>query len=162
HVDTFSLAVPPAYDPLAGVCTAYLTNDGGVFANTHGRGDACLTADGPWVRAESGLHTVAGFTLAGLAQGFCGAPAHPRTALYLHSADNGNWGTLRGGLPGTSWQSMECCGDTGSAYLDPALPGQMVTARNGDYHLFRTGSSRPPTKDDNTGNIAPPDAFDGI
>ena len=60
HVDTWAMAFTPDYDPEFNRCTAYLTNDGGVFAHFVG-----CTITGGWVRAMSGLHVMYSDTMAG-------------------------------------------------------------------------------------------------
>jgi hypothetical protein len=158
HIDTWGLAFPPNYNPGSGNCTVYLATDGGVFANLHGSGTACQTSQGPWGRAQSGFHARYNFSLAGVSQAPCGSQPHACPALYLPSGDNGTWGSLDGGQ---TWNDMGCCGDSGTAVVDPGLPTRMVTLRNADRQLYVSSTSSPPAKSDNKGNFWANNMSDG-
>src|SRR5207244_3558063 len=60
HADTWAMAFASTYDPAAGDCNAYLTNDGGIYMNTltfEGARTEC-TLNGPitsWALASDGL-----------------------------------------------------------------------------------------------------------
>jgi hypothetical protein len=162
HVDTWDMAFSPAYDPAHGNCVAFVANDGGIHSNTHTGGVPCEAGEGPWVRAASGLHGFDSHTMAAIPQTPCGSPAHPCSALYVPSGDNGTWVSLAGGIPGTSWTHMPCCGDTGFALTEPGNPGQMMTGRNGFRDIFRSGSARPPSASDSFVELTSDEMPDGV
>jgi hypothetical protein len=122
HWDTRGMAFPANYDPSGGSCRAYVATDGGVFASnaSTSSGAPCVTASGPWVRSQSGLHAFHSFQVGGVPP-----------LLFLSSGHNGTWVSTTGGVPGTSWQLADryCCGDSGMVLVDPAVP-RMMTGRN--------------------------------
>jgi hypothetical protein len=73
HADTWSMAFPSTYDPVAGDCTAYAAHDGGVSARPRPEFPvSCLAAGTPWVLAESGLHAFGSDNMAGISTARCG------------------------------------------------------------------------------------------
>lgn len=160
HPDTWSIAIRPDYDPSKGRCGVYLGTDGGVFANV-AAGPTCMTKDGPWRRAMSGLHLMNSFTMAGVDEPCTVGGAKTRCrGLYLPTGDDGTWASND---RGAHWQDMGCCGDSGAAFVDPALPAQVVTARNGIYALYRSLSGAAVSGiPEFVANFVPPDAFPGI
>jgi hypothetical protein len=138
HVDSWGMATPLSYNPAAGVCTMYIGNDGGVYANTYNSpGNPCVAYQGPWVQANSGLHIGQPFDLTGVSRPNCGSPPRSCPALYISEQDNGSWGSVDGG---TTWSDMGCCGDSRAAVTDPSLPTQLVVTRNGERVLYRSAT----------------------
>ena len=151
HPDTWGIAVPPGYDPANSNCTAYVANDGGVYKNAFSQaGQLCRTSDGPWVRAHSGLHVGSVEDLNGVSQATSCSLIHACPALYVAEDDNGTWGTVNGG---NTWSEMGCCGDSHAVRIDPALPNQMVTTRNGCKDVFVSSSPASGPSDDQ-GNMS--------
>ena len=147
HADTWAMAFPPSYDPASGVCTAYATTDGGVFAYSPGPFNLSCIALGAvsgWVGASSGLHLLLSATLTGLS-----APGNslaclishavdgqPCPVLYLPSADDDTWFTSLGGEPNSTWQPLiDGLGDSNEVFVDPALSSVTLAVRNGTYNL---------------------------
>jgi|GEM_PF-3912605 len=152
HVDTHGFVTSSTYDPENGGCIAYAATDGGVFANTSCGVGPHEAYNGFWVRAMHGLHAFGSFALAGDSQHECATTSQPCPALYLASNDNGTWGTLAGGNPGSTWKDMGCCGDSGNAFIDAALITQTATFRNNIPGLYRSTDARPPVASVNSQN----------
>ena len=148
HADSWSMAFPQSYNPASGVCTAYATTDGGVFAYSPGpvnlaSCDAIGAVTG-WVGASSGLHLLLSATLTGLSApgnilaclALHAVDGEPCPVLYLPSADDDTWFTSLGGEPNSSWQPLvDGLGDSNEVFVDPALPGVTLAVRNGTYNL---------------------------
>lgn len=162
HVDTWGVAFPRTYDPAHGNCSAYLASDGGIHTTRATGAASCTLAGASWVQAQSGLHVFTSHTMGGISQPPCGSPLHACPALYLPSKDNSTWSTTQGGVPGSSWKAMVCCGDSGNALIDPELPGQMFTGRGGTYYIYRSSSGTPPTVADKRTEITPPNEWSGV
>lgn len=171
HVDPWAMAFPDGYDPFNvsnGNCSGYAANDGGVFFNDSsirlpGDPTSCDRLRG-WVRAESGLHTMMGTWMAGLSQpqSACPDPSQPCPVLYLPSADNDVFVTMRGGIPGSSWLELQAgLGDGAQVFVDPVLPGQVLATRNENYHLLKSGSNAPPGPGASIVSLDPPDVCFG-
>jgi len=151
HWDTWSMAFPATYDPRNGNCTAYAASDGGIHvsaAPTPGR--SCQAATGTWTRADKGLHVFGSTSVVGVRNPYrtignrkvpCTSSHADCTVLYLSGADNGTWVSLTGGVPGTSWAPMYCCGDSGSATLDWAAPNVVVITRGGQRERYDGGTT---------------------
>jgi hypothetical protein len=124
HWDTHGMAFPANYDPPRGNCRAYVATDGGVFAGNASMSSRtpCVTAGGPWIRSQSGLHGLHAFEVVGVPP-----------LLFVTSGHNNTWVTPSGGVPGSSWQLADqtCCGDTGLLLMDPAAPGRLMVGRGG-------------------------------
>jgi virginiamycin B lyase len=162
HVDTWSGAASPLfYTPSFNACDVWLANDGGVYKNfsadssTNG---SCTPATG-WGRAMAGLHTFGSTSISGVPrpQSACANKSQPCPALYVSSGDNDTWATEQAGA-GAAWGIMDgSLGDSGSTFLDPALPYQLVTGREGGggCHLALYYSKASPTTPP-----APSDEFD--
>jgi hypothetical protein len=132
HVDTWSgVASPTRYAPSQDLCDVWLAVDGGVFENFPN--DASCTPGSGWGRAMSGLHGFGSTSIAGAPrpQSECERPSEPCPALYVSSEHNDTWATAQA-RAGANWgiMSMEL-GDSGSTFLDPRLPYQLVTGREG-------------------------------
>jgi hypothetical protein len=82
--------------------------------------------------------------LAGVSQPqSCGSNSAACPALYVAGQDNQTWGTLDGGV---TWNDMclNCLGDSAAVTIDPALPTQMVSTRNGKKELWRQSNPNTP------------------
>jgi hypothetical protein len=135
HVDTWGMAFPSTYDPSAGDCSAYASNDGGVYFNTSNSSNSfgCSQAHA-WVLASAGLQVALSGSVTGLSQpqSACPSPSQPCPALYVPTGDDDVWATAQGGIPGTSWQYLgSSLGDASRVYIDPANTSQVVSARGG-------------------------------
>jgi hypothetical protein len=169
HVDTWSMAFSPTYDPSTNDCTAYTSTDGGIERNASTSHppffpSVCFPGDG-WVVATSGLHTLLGGWLAGVSRpnASCGEAAVPCPALWLPTADNDVWFSPAGGLPLHEWQPYGAnLGDAGRVLADPALPGQILAVRNGNYHVFRSTGGAPPGPGSPMTIITPPNPVLGV
>lgn len=177
HIDSGVMAFPSTYDRVNGSCDAYLTNDGGVFANqvTEQQGIGGCTILGPtvdWMSANSGLHVIEGNGLTGVshnyyqsipcpAQGFTTCPT-----LYLGATDNNVWGLNDGGFSGAQWQGLAFpLGDGAEVWIDPAHPDAAMGIRNGTAAI--AGSNLTPQQPPFNplpviGNFFPPFGFQGI
>jgi hypothetical protein len=139
HDDAWSMAFPRTYDSSAGRCAAFSSHDGGVSKRT-----SCDTHS--WVPSMSGLHAFKSGIMAGVGQNPC---THSNCiTLYVPSGDNATWVSANGVNPGTPWDWINCCGDTGFAIADPALKRQVLTGEEGQYHVIRAPRDVPPTQDD--------------
>lgn len=151
HVDTWAMAFPSDYDPSKGICTAFASDDGGVFANVGSGGPHCSRVNG-WVAAQSGLHAMEANVMAGVS----GATAVKRSGtgapgplLYVPSGDNDAWMATQGG---SAWSPMkDLDGDAGQAWIDPQLPTQVVIGRNDNFHV----KANPPGPSGTFLNITP-------
>jgi len=132
HVDSWSMAFPSNYDPSYGICTAYMSNDGGVFKNntplpppssTHPL--PCDPSQG-WVTAMHGLHALGGGVLAGFSQ----TQGLPGSILYMPTADNDVWAVPLPNGGGQAGPLGDGAGDAGGVELDPAYRTQVVGTRN--------------------------------
>lgn len=132
HVDTWAgVASPIRYAPSQDLCDVWLATDGGVFENFPQDG-SCTPATG-WGRAMSGLHAFGSTSIVGAsrAQSECDRQSEPCPALYVSSGDNDTWGTLQA-RSGAAWGIMSReLGDSGSTFMDPIMPYQLVTGREG-------------------------------
>ncbi|MGE5142133.1 MAG: hypothetical protein ACM3OA_01705, partial [Acidobacteriota bacterium] len=63
HADTWSMTFPRSYDPPNNRCTAFASNDGGIYVNRNGGGCAKN-----WVLASSGLSLLMTITLEGVSR----------------------------------------------------------------------------------------------
>jgi hypothetical protein len=160
HPDTWGMAVPSGYDPGGGNCGLIVANDGGLYANSHSQGGACTTSDGPWVHASSGLHVGRAIDMAGVSQTGCSNPRLPCPALYASHPDNETWGSLDGGA---TWADMcsSCLGDSSAVLMDPRLPTQMVSTRNGRINEWHSSTSSPPSPSDFQGGFDRPTMPEG-
>src|SRR5664279_1961088 len=150
HEDSWSMAFPAGYDPGTGNCTAYASNDGGIFVNSSiGRspGSPCDLSGG-WAAAMSGLHTLASYALKGVTERACAGPAGVNltsancTAVYLATGDNDMWVVANGGAVSGPLDSS--LGDANSTYVDPAFPNLVIAARGPDCLKLVSGGTSPP------------------
>ena len=160
HVDARALAFPSQYDPAHGNCRAFVANDGSVAINQTVTidGSACTTHDGPWQRAQHGLHAYKSSVVNGVHRASCdnssGVVVTPCPVLYVGSGDNGMW--TRDDTQATPWDVMhDCCGDNGGVTIDPKLPHQVLATRNGTLQNYDNGGDY--VRSTTTGaNYAPP------
>ena len=152
HVDTWAVAASPAfYAPSRNACDVWIAVDGGVYQNRSGassNGRTCTPGAG-WARAMSGLHAFDTTSIVGAQrpQRACTDSTQPCPALYTSSGDNDSWATAQA-RRGAEWGIMDhTLGDSGSTFLDPALPYQLVTGREGGggCHLALYHSAAPQT-----------------
>ncbi|HXT16827.1 MAG TPA: hypothetical protein VN706_14405 [Gemmatimonadaceae bacterium] len=144
HVDTWSMAFPSTYDPARGVCTAYASNDGGIYAYVGGAGSNCITATGPFGRAMSGLHALGTGKIYGIRRPGCSGPPSECVALYVPTGDNDLWASWTGGATPQSWNSIYCCGDASFVVGDPARPSEVMTGRNTLRLVLHSVGALPP------------------
>jgi hypothetical protein len=165
HADTWSMAFPSSYDPPNGHCTAYASNDGGVYVN-RATGSNCGR---DWVLASTGLRLLMSITVNGFSRPVdsdclaAHAPSQsPCPVLYLPSADDDQWVSDIGGTPG-SWKYLDDnLGDAGQTFLDPTSPSTALAIRNGNYHFKSSGGSNPPDDFGGYHDVTPKDAFIGL
>jgi hypothetical protein len=132
HADTWDIAFAPSYDPPNGHCEAYVSTDGGVYANS---GTAKVASGGcisGWVFAESGLHSLNAFTMAGLPTGKFGKGP----SLFLPNGDNDVW--ARYGDNDVWFAPDDGLGDAGQVQVDQIVLTAMVLSR-GDIYRLATG-----------------------
>jgi hypothetical protein len=165
HSDTWSMAFPSTYNPAGNVCTAYVSNDGGIFQNNSSQaasGGGCDPSGG-WVAAMHGLHTLETYTLAGISQSVsqtgCGA-SKPCPTLYLANGDNDVWAVTQGGASSGSLDQF--LGDAGDVHVDPAYPKQVVLTRGLNAVVAVSATSNPPLPGVQTTSITPPNATAGF
>jgi hypothetical protein len=138
HTDTWDMAFAPAYNPPSGLCLAFASTDGGVYANTGTESAVSGNCVSGWVLAQSGLHALNSMAMAGLTAGR-GAPAN----LFLPSGDNSVWFRW---AEGGAWASAGYLGDGGQVLIDPAFPMSVELSRNGHYFLTTGGNINSPTE----------------
>jgi Fibronectin type III domain len=160
HIDARALAFPSSYDPAHGNCRAYVANDGSVAVDqtVHADGSPCTTHDGPWVRAQHGLHAYKSSVINGVHRASCENSDHvvvsPCPVLYVGSGDNGMW--TRDLTQATPWDNMhDCCGDNGGVTIDPRLPHQVLATRNGTLQQYDNGGDYVRSTTGGS-NLAPP------
>ena len=152
HVDTWAVAASPVfYAPSRNACDVWMAVDGGVYQNRSGassNGRTCTPGTG-WARAMSGLHAFDTTSIVGAQrpQRACTDNTQPCPAVYTSSGDNDSWATAQA-RRGAEWGIMDhTLGDSGSTFLDPALPYMLVTGREGGpgCHLALYHSAAPQT-----------------
>ncbi len=151
HVDTWAMAFPSDYDPSNGICTAFASDDGGVFANVGSEGLPCSRVN-RWVAAQSGLHAMEANIMAGVS-GMAAVKASgigaPGPLLYVPTGDNDAWIGTQGGAAWSPLKDLD--GDAGQAWIDPQLPTQVVIGRNDNFHV----KANPPGPSGTFLNITP-------
>jgi hypothetical protein len=141
HGDSWDMAFGEDYDPPNGVCTAYASTDGGVYANN---GKAMVSSGGcvsGWVLAQSGLHALDSFTMAGIP-----LPLYLTSGdLFVPNGDNDVWTrlALNGGLTVGKWfQTPTGLGDAGQVLVDPMAPEYAQFSR-GIHYMLALGPINP-------------------
>lgn len=129
HADTWDMTFAPSYDPPKGVCTAYASTDGGVYANT----SAAKVASGGcvlgWVLAQSGLHALNSFVMSGMPTGALGKVP----SLFLPTGDNDVWARY---AEQNTWFSPNVgLGDAGQVLVDEIQPANMVFSRGDIFRI---------------------------
>jgi hypothetical protein len=141
HADSWSMAFPSTYDPANSICTAFTSDDGGVFANDSSKnnssGPGCDPSEG-WVSAMSGLHTLESYGMKGVAAPRCaGAPNCP--SVYFANGDNDTWIATNTGVgSGLLGDGM---GDSGDVKVDPAFPNLVVATRGPQCTMLNYAAS---------------------
>ncbi len=163
HADSWSMAISTNYNPAGGVCTAFAATDGGVFMNPSAKLPSAVACSltGGWVTAMSGLHTLKSGTMAGVSepQSICLSESSPCPALYLPNGDNDVWASTQGEKRWGQLEPKDMLGDAGQVQVDPAVPGQVVAARNGHVTLLVSPDGlpvRPGNPGGQTMKIVPP------
>jgi hypothetical protein len=154
HVDTWSVAVPAAYDPGAGNCRAFLANDGGVYADTGPSSCSQKGAADGWSLVSQGLHLSFVNGLTGVSNPIytatlCPGAPHSYSAcpsLYIGTTDDDAWESVGGGFPASfSWVNGGFgLGDAGIVFIDPIWPSVAMGTRNGNYVFYGATGSPPP------------------
>jgi Big-like domain-containing protein/pentapeptide repeat protein len=159
HVDTWAaVASPDFYAPSFNACDVWLADDGGVYQNFSAQSSAagpCTPGSG-WGRAMAGLHAFDSTSISGAPRPLseCDVKTDPCPALYVSSGDNDTWATAQA-RPGADWGIMDgTVGDSGSTFLDPSMPYQLVTGREGGgvchlAHYYSSNPQTPPLPGDN-------------
>jgi hypothetical protein len=133
HADSWDMAFAPDYDPPNGVCKAYASTDGGVYANTSTdkvASGGCILG---WVLAQSGLHALNSFIMAGFATGAYGS-GHP--SLFLPTGDNDVW--ARYNEQDVWFSPNDGLGDAGQVLVDQVAVGPILLSR-GDVYALSVG-----------------------
>jgi streptogramin lyase len=160
HVDTWAAAASPNfYAPSFNACDVWLADDGGIYQNFSAQSSAegpCTPGSG-WGRAMAGLHAFDSTSISGAPrpQSECAVKTDPCPALYVASGDNDTWATAQA-RPGADWGIMDdTLGDSGSSSLDPSMPYQLMTGREGGggchlaHYYSSAGPQTPPLPGDN-------------
>jgi hypothetical protein len=144
HPDSWSMAFPTNYDPANSVCTAFTSDDGGVFSNTSSQQNpsapGCDPSEG-WVAAMSGLHTLEGYGMKGVAAPGCAGAANC-PSVYLANGDNDTWIATNSGAGSGLLGEGE--GDSGDIKVDPAFSNIVVSTRGPQCTNLSWGASSPP------------------
>jgi len=177
HIDTGVMAFPSTYDRVNGNCDAYLTNDGGVFANqvTEQQGAGGCTILGAtvdWMSANHGLHVIEGNGLTGVSHNYYPSISCPIPnlttcpTLYLATTDNNVWGVNDGGFSGLPWQGLGFeLGDGAEVWIDSIHPNAALGIRNGNAWMHGSNliPQQPPFNPlPGLGNFFPPFGFEGV
>lgn len=180
HDDTWAMAFPSSYNRAGGSCDAYLTDDGGVFANTLSQlpvaGLFECVFNGPatgWVLASSGLHVIWGNTVTGVSHNYFPLVPCPDSSqttcptLYLSATDNDAWAITDGGFSGQPWRWAGFgLGDAAEVWVDPLHSNAALGIRNGTYNLMGDKSNpvieQPPVDLPIIDNFATQFSFQGI
>ena len=160
HADSWSMAFPSTYDPGNFVCTAFASNDGGIFENASsqfvysqpssggfppGPPPIPIGCDpsGGWVASMAGLHTLASYGIAGISQtqSQCSASDQCPT-LYLANGDNDVWVVTQSGA--ISGPLSDGLGDAGEVHVDPLFPKQVVPTRGLKAAAVISTTANPP------------------
>lgn len=168
HADSWSMAFPSTYDPEKFICTAFASNDGGVFTNSSSKLVYAQAGPGPfgpppipvgcdqsggWVAAMSGLHTLASYGVAGVSQTAKCAGTGPCPALYLANGDNDVWVVTEAGA--VSGPLHDGLGDAGQIFVDPTFPLQVVTMRGLKAAVVLSTGTAPPGPGTTGADITP-------
>ena len=164
HADTWFMTFPSSYDPPNGRCTAFASNDGGIYVNKNGGGCAKN-----WVLASKGLRLLMTITVEGVSRPVdsdCLSAHSPSQApcpvIYLPSADDDQWVSTIGGSPG-SWKYLDdSLGDAGQTFIDPSAPNMGLAIRNSNYHFKISGDSNPPDNFGGYADVTPANGYIGL
>ncbi|HVR22615.1 MAG TPA: hypothetical protein VMU26_04785 [Candidatus Polarisedimenticolia bacterium] len=144
HADSWSMAFPTNYDPANSICTAFASDDGGVFSNASSQqnssGAGCDPSGG-WVAAMSGLHTLEGYGMKGVAASGCAGAANC-PSVYLANGDNDTWIATNSGVG--SGLLGDTMGDSGDLKVDPAFSNIVVSTRGPQCTKLSWGAASPP------------------
>jgi hypothetical protein len=138
HVDTWDMTFPAKYAPDKGICTAFVSTDGGVFINNTDakQGATSCNRSNGWKAAQSGLHAMEANVISGFGGADLSATRVDKAKaplLFVPSGDNDTWAATKGL---DDWQPLgDDLGDAGDSWLDPLKPDRVLVSRNSPYSV---------------------------